>query len=421
MKIQEIYIDGYKNIVNTHLLFEKSMIALLSRNNYGKTNVLSGIKEGFKFLSGDNMFAAEYIEKKPYRDAFNKKNSKFTFGIKFLLSDAICKTYHYRFSIGNIGNQYQYGICEEELSFITVNDAESCLLKRDTQNIGDVFLYNVEDNNDFSLFCAYDSLSLLYLRAFSEAPMHKSDNDTLGVFTNTLTEIRNVFKSLTEKSIGKFIIDETTSCKDFSTIAQKISHSNEYYADKLKKLNNYFVNLYFHQYKEVIIEEFVGEPHLIFMRKEDNKKETIETLSFGTRRVLRILCEVIINESPLIFIEELENGIHPKMFIDVMNKLYNIVNDSENQTRLIVTSHSVSLVNLFSFNLQLIHFGFKESLAYKNQNHTKVRFARFSKDGISKINKEMKRIMSITNVGEFIYDYEDVPKLQKKLRSWLER
>ena len=49
MKIQAVLIDGFKNISNVRILFD-NITALVALNNFGKSNVLSGIDFGLDFI-----------------------------------------------------------------------------------------------------------------------------------------------------------------------------------------------------------------------------------------------------------------------------------------------------------------------------------------------------------------------------------
>ena len=49
MKIQAVLIDGYKNLSNVKISFD-NITALVALNNFGKSNVLSGIDFGLSFI-----------------------------------------------------------------------------------------------------------------------------------------------------------------------------------------------------------------------------------------------------------------------------------------------------------------------------------------------------------------------------------
>ena len=49
MKIQAVLIDGFKNLSNVKISFD-NITALVALNNFGKSNVLSGIDFGLAFI-----------------------------------------------------------------------------------------------------------------------------------------------------------------------------------------------------------------------------------------------------------------------------------------------------------------------------------------------------------------------------------
>ena len=53
MKIQAIVLDGYKNLSNVKITFD-NITALVALNNFGKSNVLSGIDFGLAFIKASD-------------------------------------------------------------------------------------------------------------------------------------------------------------------------------------------------------------------------------------------------------------------------------------------------------------------------------------------------------------------------------
>ncbi len=79
MKIQTIELDGYKNLNKIHLSFDK-ITALLSLNNFGKSNVLSGIDFGLSLMKAGAESKQEYMSHKqliPLNPQTRGKNYRF--------------------------------------------------------------------------------------------------------------------------------------------------------------------------------------------------------------------------------------------------------------------------------------------------------------------------------------------------------
>ena len=53
MNIQRVYVDGFKNLSNINLILD-DITALISINNYGKSNVIKAIYFGFEFIKKKN-------------------------------------------------------------------------------------------------------------------------------------------------------------------------------------------------------------------------------------------------------------------------------------------------------------------------------------------------------------------------------
>lgn len=95
MVILELYIDGYKNISQTTITLHSPVSFILSRNNFGKTNLLNGIKEGFAFLNLGPLDKKRYLTKGTFLKRFiaDEQVPNFTFGIKFKKDSNSSKTY----------------------------------------------------------------------------------------------------------------------------------------------------------------------------------------------------------------------------------------------------------------------------------------------------------------------------------------
>ena len=64
MKLQRVIIDGFKNLNNVNVLFD-DITALISINNFGKSNFLKGISFGISFIkANENVKNKDYIKEK---------------------------------------------------------------------------------------------------------------------------------------------------------------------------------------------------------------------------------------------------------------------------------------------------------------------------------------------------------------------
>ena len=439
MRILEIFIDGYKNIKNTRLNFSEPIIVLLSKNNYGKTNLLMGIKEGFGFLRNSSQEASKYISCKSYKEIFCEDNHQFTFEVKFIVNGDQTRIHRYKYAIGTVNNSNDFCVCLEELAYEELGkESERYLLKRDVEVPSSVWLYNDDESQPSAQFFANDvdaSSSWLFLRIFSE--QFRNEDDKAWAGSNiVLDEISNVYKALTRESIGNILVNEHTKLGDssFSRVADVMHWFSNVDEVKYRYFEKCFLKL-FPRFKALEVREDAAlDPYLVFSRKSDGKNETVKTQSFGTRRILKLLFEVFINKTPLASIEELEIGVHPKLFTDVLNIFSEILHTgvpSEAkgappvevytvEPRLIITSHLINLVNKLESYLGSIYFGLDGHL--RDESDTTARFVGFTEEGQEAILEKINSISGgILGVGDIIYDYDENPTYAHLLRSWLEK
>ena len=88
MKIQAVVIDGFKNLSNVRITFDK-ITALVALNNFGKSNVLSGIDFGLAFIKASDEDKKEMMANTnliPINQCMQGRNYKFE--VEVLTEDA---------------------------------------------------------------------------------------------------------------------------------------------------------------------------------------------------------------------------------------------------------------------------------------------------------------------------------------------
>ena len=423
MKILEIYIDGYRNIKNTRLSLNTPIVVLLSQNNFGKTNLIEGIFYGFRFLCLSLKRADEYIRVADYENSFEDEKHNFTFEVTFETNSD--KIYRYKYSLGFHKYFDARCICEEELYFKNSNsDSEyEPILVRDSDSPDSAELFSYK-NKSKKTQKKYNftkntiaAFAKPFLHAFGEIALE--GDSSISRFAELYSvELRDIFQEVymnlvQGETIGEILIDETTNLQNFSELAESLLLLN---GDAYAQFENTFKSL-FPSYSNVRVEKDAADnPYLVFTKKHSGKKETVKTLSFGTRRMLRIIEKVLLNNSPIVSVEELENGIHANLYSNVLNNLVKLLN-RYNSSTLIITSHSVNLVNLFTSFQESIYLGLD---GYMQKEKGQARFVRFTEKGIIELEKEIENIGAESNIGSVIYDYIENEKYSNKMRSWLE-
>jgi|GEM_PF-3153521 len=506
MRIIEVYLDGYKNIVNTRLDFsEQPILCMIAPNNFGKTNLLNGIFDSFKLLRRSGSSAANYVRYKSYESVVSRNpNRKFTFEVKFQKRPyEEGKVYHYRFVIdcrcvnyasGEYPNplgfnfaKYDkegvYGVCEESLSFIkdgktqllferNVNDPNEALVYYGKVGEDDIrpslsFLkYNLSENHKPSSLTPPSFW--LFFRTFGLIPAPKNSENKLGancpykLADETFWEIYEAFVSITRDHIGAIIDDETTSHNDFCQLSKAAEFLSEENKSEFEHFKANFQSI-FPFYGNVELAEIAhnqemrrfwalskkrkliptGHNHPMFYDTRKDSWETMHTLSFGARRIFKLLSELHANDIPLISIEELENGMSPAVYSLLLNSVFKIFDrknydekrgyltpDSNsspeevqayyrqrrsNEPSLIVTSHSPYIASYFIDNLDALYIGLT------CEKTGKAEFQKLSELGKKKIKEFVEILGSAYGLGEIIINALIDPEFAVEMQNCLEK
>ena len=376
MKITEVYIDGFKNVRNTCLNFSKEpIIILIAPNNYGKTNLLQGIQEGFNLIRKQGTEVVDYIRDRSYIDKFEKyKVPPFTFGVKFFKHKEK-RLYHYTFSI-NYDDKLN-GITRELLEFID-NPADNdmnipnqlpkganTLFIRDEQELSTAKI-KLEDTEEIANIKhssndapnstnesekLYPSNHYLFLHKLGN--MAIIGTESKASLVKALKEIAGVLTSLTRENIGTIIADEDSKYRVPMQLARDARKLKDENIAEFEEFEKSFCKM-FPQYKKLDIIS-ISENHHELLFKGKHKTETVATLSYGTRRTFKLLSQVYANKTPLISLEELEVGLHPSLYQNTLNTFFSSLNEEKykqrnkntpedekrkNEPRLIISSHA---------------------------------------------------------------------------------
>jgi len=395
MKITEVIIDGFRNIKNTRLDLSVEPIAvLLAPNNSGKSNLLLAIQNGFDLIAKQGTQAVKYIQDSDNYANWNinendeKKIACFTFGVRFIKNDKPNCSYHYQYSLKYevfkekltdrneetvlVVRSKPCGIDKEILSVTTISDNNLTLLFWRTASgqldVDDVA--HLPGNRDVTIprdegVSKYPCYYLALHKLGNTAVFFEETKET----KNILKDISGALTSLTRANIGDIIADEKS---DFTThgvltqdaikiMKQDKEETNQtvfpYFISKFKTLFPFYNT---NNGVELIPLGNSGQYQLLFhdvRNMHKYKQETAKTLSFGTRRVFKILSQIIANETPLVSIEEIEIGLHPELYTSVVEIFAEVLKNEKftietnrnrkNDPRVIVSSHAPGIVNAF--------------------------------------------------------------------------
>jgi len=405
VKITEIYIDGFKNIKNTRLDFTKEpIIVLLAPNNFGKTNLLQAIQEGFSLIRKQGTEVVDYIRNRSYinRFASNGNIFPFTFEVKFFKRrTSHCEDmnlYHYKLVIdGNPSKTMSaIGVKDEFLKYSVYNldgkkslNNEETLFERDHNDPSVAILYtnggkrktdikhssHDKDDKGEEDTKFYPAEWNLFLHKLGNMALindaDKKDNDLVTV----LKEIAGVLTSLTRENIGMIIDDEDSEYHIHAKLAKDAQYLKDENLSEYEHFETSFCKIFDQQYEGFYLKSLGVKDrfHLLFKGKKG--EEDSSTLSYGTRRVFKLLSQICANKTPLVSIEEIENGLHPSLYKQVLYSFYESLDESrynernaktdvskkrKNEPRLIVSSHAPNLVNNLDNRLNAIYIGVRD-------------------------------------------------------------
>ncbi|MFA5670396.1 MAG: ATP-binding protein [Balneolaceae bacterium] len=382
MEVRSITIGGFKNIEKTKVEIKK-ITALVSLNNYGKTNFLMGVDFGLDYLKRGEferkrmMGLPRYIPLNPILD-----NDPFFFEIELhepKLKEYQFVRYGFSFKWKRDDDSGQRLVDE----WLDLRESESTkytgYLKRGEGKYRKSKTTNAFRNINLSDYqLALDNLSsvddLDYLEALrvirefsfktcSLLDMEKSYKQTLLEFDSEdlMTQADNdIPKSLyhLEKNEPKqFELFKESVLTLFDDISDFHVVKTDLNLDKYM-INTYSLSKQTGDSNESVPFKLKSEIYKIFVvSKYINQPIEITMLSAGTKRLFWILATIFISgsSSNLIAIEELETSIHPNLLKKTLEIIYEYLGES----KLIITSHSPYLIQYL--NLENIYVALPNS------------------------------------------------------------
>ena len=346
MNVVGVKISGYKNLSHVQINFNH-ITSLVSVNNYGKSNVLTGLVFGFRFIQNseeekDRMMSQNNLKR------LNRYNTHecLSFEVEFSYQEQIIK-YGYSFD----WNKKE--IIEEHLMIRESSQKFTNYIKRSIEAYYKPSLTGACNKN---IKIEKNELVINKLKAFDDL-----------FYLDVIKEINQVRMYIdrhfdVNRSFGRFYIykNEKNDLKynlandnNIPTILFEIKNSypNKYQLiiNTFKKL---FTNIQSMEILEVEAKMNKDDEDLLFGKFytiaiiDKNIKQPIDFLlmSDGARKILLVLTNLVlaeINQYSLVAIEEPENSLNPK----ILQEYLIILNSFTEHTKIMITSHSPYLVN----------------------------------------------------------------------------
>lgn len=377
MILKSLTVGGFKNLNLTHINFNHNTVAVISPNNYGKSNLLESLQFATDFINASskqrvNMMAwtnaiplTPMLAKEPFRFQMefedNSQNEyrfvRYGFSFSWYRDDKTGQrildetlemrpneSVRYTSYLKRSSSQYRRGKGTTAYRNISLNDMilaidilpsiEDLEYKETIQAIHS-FEYRVCDTLDVK-----DQFQFTPFRIADEDDKHIRFDDE---------DIPRALFQLKEMFPNRYLHFEDaihTLFPEFSNIniiAHELNASRNqvthFYAKKAGEENNLE-----QQVDDEIPFHLKDKVYRITIKSEYlNQPVNLETMSTGTKRIFWLLTNIFVascNNVSCIGVEELETSIHPKM----LKSLLEIVSDALENTKVIVSSHSPYLV-----------------------------------------------------------------------------
>ncbi len=372
MKIQAVLIDGFKNLSNVRISFD-NITALVALNNFGKSNVLSGIDFGLDFIKAS-------IEDK--KDMMSNSN------LIPINCNMIGRNYKYEMEVSTdiSGEEYiiQYGY---EFEWKDNEDKEPRIVseflkvklnkkgQKFTQLINrtvDTALYKSSETGRCSSKIKVEEAELIAnkLKAFDELYYAQIITKLNGmkIYMENNLDAKSFYQP--DPIIRKGFENEMINADNLPRIIYNLKEQNP---DKFELLKDVYFQL-FPDIEDVIVKQFKingltnneeltenlpfvfsNNYHVLFV-KEKNLANPVNfsIMSDGAKRVFMILTKIIVSSVSnisLIAIEEPENSVHPGLFQAYIQIISQLLDDC----KVIITSHSPYIISYL--NPSWIHVG----------------------------------------------------------------
>lgn len=436
MRIKRITVGNFKNIAETTLDCSR-MIALVSVNNYGKSNLLEAIRFGFDFISGSSKTRTRQMHWRrgiPLSPALMGKD--FVFSVEFdepELGEYRFGRYGYRFAWYNDQNtgaritdetlelrptesvrytaylkrnegKYRssksttafrkLSLTNEALAIDAIElseDVEITKVIRRLKKIGYRICDSLELDDSFMPNpIEFDVENVVLANEDIPRTLALLRNKRPDLYDRYIETIYELFPEFLKIELQTMVVREKAS----QSSSIKFTETGEYQKEELPEIP-YHIRDEIHR---IVIES-----------KYLNQPISMEHMSTGTKRIFWLIANAVLSEYRgihILGIDEIETSIHPKM----IRSLLEAVEENLGSASMIVTSHSPYMIQYLK--PESIYIGLP------NENGV-AHFHRIQEGKVKRLLNVTRKID--TSVGEFLFELmsgdDDATKI---LASYLE-
>lgn len=409
MKIQAVLIDGFKNLSNVRILFDK-ITALVALNNFGKSNVLSGIDFGLDFIK------ASIEEKKVMMSNSN---------LIPINCSMVGRNYRYEMEVStdidSVEYIIQYGY---EFEWKDTEDKEprivSEFLKVKLNEKGQKFTQLINRTTDMALYKSSETgrcssnimvedteLVANKLRAYDELYYARIITKLNGmkIYMENNLDVKSFYQP--DPFIRKGFENELINADNLPRVIYNLKKQKP---DKFELLKDVYFQL-FPDIEDVIVKQFKingltnneeltenlpfvfsNSYYVLFVKeKKLTNPVNFSMMSDGAKRVFMILTKIIVSSVSnisLIAIEEPENSVHPGLFQAYIQIISQLLDDC----KVIITSHSPYIISYL--NPSWIHVGM-------NRKAGVAEFFNFKKSGQKQLENDAANFNM--SMGDYLF------------------
>jgi predicted ATPase len=360
MKLCKISIDGFRNIKMSEIICSE-LVALVSLNSYGKSNLLQAIDYGVDFIR-NNEDTKKNMMSWSKGIPLNKSMPSKDFRIEFEMKTSIDESPYFVI----YGYQFKW-VRDDDKGACIVGEWLKMKLDRKNQkykvlinrNMDQAFYRSAETGRCNSRIAIEDNnLIVNKLKAFDFLYYYEIIKriNGLRVYIERHLDASNSYSPnpIVRKNVDALEMEEIN-------LPRVIFSLKKQHPEKYELLMNAFMQL-FPQITEIDVEEvsvntklkkelpddlpfkLSKEVYILYVNDHNlNQPISFEDMSDGAKRVFLLLTNIIIadlNNLSLIAVEEPENSIHPSLLQNYLR----VVSQLLGETRIIITSHSPYII-----------------------------------------------------------------------------
>jgi predicted ATPase len=428
MNLSRVRVGGFRNIDSTDMKLN-NMVALVSLNSYGKSNLLQAIDFGVDFIRNTEegkKHMMSWVKGIPLTKSMASKNYEIEFEIQTSIDDVKYNiVYGYRFMWVRDDNTGSKIIGE----WLKVKlDNKNQKYNQYINRTEDSSLYKTSETGRCSNKIAIEPNELIInkLKAYD------------GLFYSEIVKRINNLSVYVERHLDASISYDPTpfirtdmeslEIDGGSNIPRVLFHLKKQFPDKYELLINSFMQL-FPQITDITVEELIIKHrektqipqnvpikvtnHLYVINVTDinlNQPINFESMSDGAKRVFLLLTCVLladINKVSLIAIEEPENSIHPSL----LQSYLRVISQFLGECKVIIASHSPYILQYLELSNIYIGLPTVNGVA---------KFSRIRQSMQKTLVNEASNVDA--SVGEYIFDFlsgseNDIVELDRFLEN----